>query len=82
MDVFKCLTEQISIATANTVANANLVYIFNANTTGSSLVTVALGGSNTGSLQLPPLRSVVIEKKLAETVVGPTCFATKIAYKN
>lgn len=80
--IIKAISEQISIATANTVDSAKLVYVFNANTTAPTTITVANTTANTGSLRISSNQGMLIEKLSTETIQGATCFATKVGFRN
>lgn len=74
--IIKVLGPQISIASANTVANATLVRVIN---------TGALAVCNVGSIgnvSISNTESVVIQKAPTDTLTGANMLAVPVAFKN
>ena len=77
--ILKVLGTQISIASANTVANANLVRIIN--TGAAAVLTIANSGGTYANLTVSNTESIVIEKATSDTVAGANMLAVPVAYK-
>jgi hypothetical protein len=74
--IIKVLGAQISIASANTVANATLVRVIN---------TGALAVCNIGSIgnvSISNTESVLIQKAPTDTLTGANMLAVPVAFKN
>jgi hypothetical protein len=78
--IVKLLGAEISIASANTVGNANLVRVFN---TGSAAI---LNVSNTSAIYanctVGQYESITIEKATTDTLTGANMRAAPIAFRN
>lgn len=73
--IIRVLGPEISIASANTVANATLVRVIN---TGAAAV-LAVG--SVGNVTISNTESVVIEKAATDTLAGANMKAVPVAYK-
>lgn len=73
--ILKVLGPEISIGTANTVANSNLVRVIN---TGAAAV-LNVGG--VGNVTVTNTESVIVEKEPTETLTGTGMVAAPIAFR-
>lgn len=79
--VIKLLGPQISIASANTVANSNLVRVYNSGTAAI----LSLGPNNsviTANCTLAQYESVTLEKLTTDCITGTGMLAAPVAYRN
>lgn len=79
--VIKLLGAQLSIANANTVANSNLVRVYNSGTAAI----LSLGPNNsviTSNCTLAQYESITLEKLPTDCVTGTGMLAVPIAYRN
>lgn len=77
--ILKVLGTQISISSANTVANSNLVRIIN--TGAAAVLTLANAGGTYANITISNTESVVIEKATTDTVAGTNMLAVPVAYR-
>lgn len=77
--ILKVLGTQISIASANTVANSNLVRIIN--TGAAAVLTLANSGGTYANITVSNTESIIVEKALLDTVAGTNMLAVPVAYK-
>lgn len=77
--ILKVLGTQISIASANTVANSNLVRIIN--TGAAAVLTIANSGGTYANLTVSNTESLIIEKATADTLTGANMLAVPVAYR-
>lgn len=77
--ILKVLGTQISIASANTVANSNLVRIIN--TGAAAVLTIANSGGTYANLTVSNTESLIIEKAAADTLTGANMLAVPVAYR-
>ena len=73
--IIKILSDEISIASANTVANASLVRVIN---TGAS---ADLTVSGVGNVTVTNTESIIIQKLPTATLTGANMRAVPIAFK-
>ena len=73
--ILKVLGPEISIATANTVANSNLVRVIN---TGAAAV---LNIGSVGNVTVTNTEAVIVEKEPTETLTGTGMVAAPIAFR-
>lgn len=73
--IIKVLGPEISIASANTVANAVLVRVIN---TGATAV---LNVGATGNVTVTNTESIIIEKIATDTLTGANMLAAPIAFR-
>ena len=73
--ILKVLGPEISIGTANTVANSNLVRVIN---TGAAAV---LNVGSVGNVTVTNTEAVIVEKEPTETLTGTGMVATPIAFR-
>jgi len=73
--ILKVLGPEISIGTANTVANSNLVRVIN---TGAAAV---LNVGSVGNVTVTNTESVIVEKEPTETLTGTGMVAAPIAFR-
>jgi hypothetical protein len=73
--IIKILSDEISIASANTVANASLVRVIN---TGAS---ANLAVSGVGNVTVTNTESIIIQKLPTATLTGANMRAVPIAFK-
>jgi hypothetical protein len=73
--IFKILGPEISIGTANTVANSNLVRVVN---TGAAAV---LNIGSVGNVTVTNTEAVIVEKEPTETLTGTGMVAVPIAFR-
>lgn len=71
---------EISIGSANVVANSTLVRVIN---TGAAAVLhfKTTGGTEYGNLTVTNTESVVVQKAATDTLTGANMLATPVAYK-
>ena len=80
--VIKLLGPQLSIAAANTVANSNLIRVYN---TGAAAALLSLGPNNsviTSNCTLAQYESITLEKLPTDCVTGTGMLAVPVAYRN
>jgi len=71
VEVLRLNGTEVSLASANTVANAVLVRVFNANTTTPSVLTIAnTGGSTLANCTISFNREIFIRKNPTDTLAG------------
>jgi hypothetical protein len=73
--ILKVLGPEISIGTANTVANSNLVRVIN---TGAAAV---LNIGSVGNVTVTNTEAVIVEKEPTETLTGTGMVAAPIAFR-
>lgn len=73
--IIRVVGPEVSIASANTVANATLVRVIN---TGALAV---LNVGSVGNVSISNTESVVIEKAATDTLTGANMRAAPVAYK-
>ena len=73
--IIKVLGPEISIASANTVANSILVRVIN---TGASAV---LNIGTTGNVTITNTETIIVEKGATDTLTGANMRAVPVAYK-
>lgn len=73
--IIKVLGPEVSISSANTVANATLVRVIN---TGALAV---LNVGTTGNVSVSNTQSIIIEKAATDTLTGTNMRAAPVAYK-
>lgn len=73
--ILKVLGPEISIGTANTVANSNLVRVIN---TGAAAV---LNVGSVGNVTVTNTEAVIVEKESTETLTGTGMVAAPIAFR-
>jgi|TARA_E500000318_G_scaffold23911_1_gene24188 hypothetical protein len=73
--ILKVLGPEISIGTANTVANSNLVRVIN---TGAAAV---LNVGSVGNVTVTNTEAVIVEKEPTETLTGTGMVAAPIAFR-
>jgi len=74
--ILKVLGPEISIGTANTVANSNLVRVIN---TGAAAV---LNVGSVGNVTVTNTEAVIVEKEPTETLTGTGMVAAPIAFRH
>jgi hypothetical protein len=77
--ILKPLGAEISIASANTVANSMLVRVIN--TGASAVLHLANTGGEYANLTVSNAQYVVIQKQTTDTLTGANMLATPVAYK-
>ena len=77
--IIKPTGAEVSIASANAVANATLVRVIN--TGASAVLHIAAGGTEYANLTVSNLEFVVIQKAATDTLTGASMLAVPIAYK-
>ena len=72
---------EVSLSTANTVYNAKLARVINAN---NSLTVLAIANSTTtyANVTLAPYEVLTVEKPVTDTLSGVNLKAVQIAYRN
>ena len=73
--ILKVLGPEISIGTANTVANSNLVRVIN---TGAAAV---LNIGSVGNVTVTNTEAVIVEKEPTDTLTGTGMVAAPIAFR-
>ena len=77
--VIKLLGVQVSIASANTVANTNLARVY---CSAAGVLTVANTTATYANVTLATGESMVIEKATTDTLAGTSMVAVPVAYRN
>ena len=78
--IIKLLGTEAALSTATTLGNAQLVRVYN-DTAGAVLITVADGGTTTGTATVRTGEIIFIRKKAAETIAaGAAVKAVAIAF--
>jgi hypothetical protein len=77
--ILKPLGPEVSIATANTVSNSNLVRIIN--TGAAAVLHLANTGGEYANITVSNLQYIVIQKANADTLTGANMLACPVAYK-
>ena len=83
--VIKLLGSEFTLTTANTAGGNKLVRLVNTLATNSSLITHKANSTVTiGTITIPPLRDVIIEKAVTDTIetAAAGMLAVPVAYKN
>lgn len=78
--VYKFKGTEISISSANTVANSVLVRVTGSNANG--VLTIANTTATVANVTLLPNEVIVVEKATTETVQGTNMRAVPVAYRN
>lgn len=73
--IIRVVGPEVSIASANTVANATLVRVINS----GALAVLQVG--TTGNVSVSNTESVIIEKTATDTLTGANMRAAPVAYK-
>ena len=71
---------EVSIASANTVANSNLVRVIN--TGATAVLHVANTGGEYGNLTVTNTYWVIVEKLPTDTLTGANMLAVPVAYRS
>lgn len=77
--VYKLKGLQISIGSANTVANSNLVRVF---CSSSGVLTIANTTATYANVTLATNESMVVEKAATDTLAGTSMVAVPVAFRN
>jgi len=77
--ILKPLGAEISISSANTVANSMLVRVIN--TGAAAVLHLANSGGEYANLTVSNVQYVVIQKQTTDTLTGANMLATPVAYK-
>lgn len=78
--ILKVLGAEISIGTANTVSNSNLVRVIN--TGAAAVLNIANSGGVYANVTVSNTESVIIEKATTDTLTGANMLAAPIAYRH
>jgi len=79
MNIIKGLAAQVSLTTANTIANASCVYIA---ATSAAVITVANTGGTISTFTIPANQYIFVQKNPTDTVAANlTVFATAAAFR-
>lgn len=78
--IIKLLGTETALSTATTLSGAQLVRVYN-DTAGAVLITVAEGGTTTGTATIKAGEIIFIRKKAAETIAaGSAVKAVSVAF--
>jgi hypothetical protein len=79
MNIIKPRSSQISLTTANTISNSQIVYI---SATAAAVITVANSGGTIGTFTLPANQYIWVAKTPSDTIAANVAvFATAAAYR-
>lgn len=78
--IIKLLGAEISIATANTVANANLVRVINTGATATMNVAYT-NGVVYANVTVTNTESIILQKSITDTIIGANMKAVPVAYR-
>jgi hypothetical protein len=78
--ILKVLGPEISIGSANTVANASLVRVIN--TGAAAVLNIANAGGVYANLTVTNTEPVIIQKAIEDTVTGANMKAAPIAFRH
>jgi len=78
IEVLRLNGTEVSISTANTVANASLIRVFNANTTTPQVLTIANTGGTISNTTISFNREIYVRKNPTDTAQGTNLLAVPV----
>jgi hypothetical protein len=79
MNIIKPTSSQISLTTANTISNSQIVYI---SATSAAVITLANSGGTIGTFTIPANQYIFVAKTPSDTIAANVAvFATAAAYR-